>query len=87
MTHQIKITPVHYKEIANERKKFEIRYNDRNYKTGDMVVLKEYLGKENYSGRKIYIKINDIFDISDIIKNYVAFTFKIINIEEEKNDK
>ena len=123
MTHHVKITPIHYEEIASERKNFEIRFDDRNYKIGDIVELKEYLGqktiptcpdrhccsgreyderqgnynpcplnrescleytKELYSGKSIYVKITDIFDISDVIYNHVAFTFKIINIKERK---
>ena len=123
MTQHVKIAPIHYEEIASGRKNFEIRFNDRNYKVGDIVELKEYLGKEKiptcpdryccdggkyneqqgdynpcplgrescleytkdiYSGRSIYVKILDIFDISDVMTNYVAFTFKIINIKERK---
>ncbi len=123
MTHHVKITPIHYEEIASGRKNFEIRFNDRNYKVGDIVELKEYLGKETiptcpdryccdghkyderqgdynpcplgrqscleytkdiYSSKSIYVKITDIFDISDVMNNYVAFTFKIINIKERK---
>ena len=123
MTHHIKIAPKHYKEIASGRKNFEIRFNDHNYKVGDIVELEEYLGqrisptcpdryccdglkyderqgdynpcplgrqscfeytKDIYSGKSIYVKITDIFDISDVMTNYVAFTFKIINIKERK---
>ena len=123
MTHHVKIAPIHYEEIASGRKNFEIRFNDRNYKVGDIVALEEYLGKETiptcpdkhccegrkfderqgnynpcplgrgscleytkdiYSGKSIYVKITDIFDISDVMTNYVAFTFKIINIKERK---
>ena len=40
MTHHVKITPIHYEEIANGRKNFEIRFNDRNYKVGDIIELK-----------------------------------------------
>ncbi|MBQ7340366.1 MAG: DUF3850 domain-containing protein [Clostridia bacterium] len=123
MTHHVKIAPIHYEEIASGRKNFEIRFNDRNYKVGDIVALEEYLGqrisptcpdryccdglkyderqgdynpcplgrqscfeytKDIYSGKSIYVKITDIFDISDVMTNYVAFTFKIINIKERK---
>ncbi len=128
MTHHIKILPIHYEEIKSGRKKFEIRYNDKNYKIGDIVELEEFLGieeipscpdkyscegkkyderqgkynpcplgrkscqnytKEIYSGKRIYVKITDIFDISDIMKEnimdkFIAFTFKIINIKERK---
>ena len=123
MTHHVKITPIHNQEMESGRKNFEIRINDRNYKVGDNVELKEYLGKETiptcpdryccdggnynekqgdynpcpisrescleyikhvYSGKSIYVKITDIFDISDVMPDYVAFTFKIFNIRDRK---
>ena len=124
MTHHVKITPIHYEEIASGRKNFAVRLDiDNNFKIGDIVELQEYLGKTKfpacpdryccegrkfderqgdynpcplnreacleytksiYSGRSIYVKILDIFDISDVIPDYVAFTFKIINIKERK---
>ena len=40
--------------------------------------------KDIYSGKSIYVKITDIFDISDVMTNYVAFTFKVKNIKERK---
>lgn len=127
MTHHKKITPKHYEEITSGRKNFEIRFNfDTDYKIGDIVELKEYLGKEKhsscpdrhcceggtyyerqgdynpcplgrescleytkdiYSGRSIFVKIIDIFDISDVISDYVAWTFKIIKQRGETNGR
>jgi hypothetical protein len=40
--HALKIDPEHYKAIKDNTKNFEIRYNDRNYQTGDQLVLHEY---------------------------------------------
>lgn len=53
----------------------------------DCVLERPYCNSYNreiYSGKSIYVKITDIFDISDVMTNYVAFTFKIINIKERK---
>ena len=44
MTHHVKITPKHFEEILSGRKNFEIRFNDRGYKVGDIVELQEYQG-------------------------------------------
>lgn len=38
-THNLRTTAEDYEEIINERKAFEIRLNDRNYKVGDTVIL------------------------------------------------
>lgn len=48
MTHGVKISPTHFEEVLSGRKKFEIRFNDRNYKIGDVVVLSEYLGVREF---------------------------------------
>lgn len=41
-THELKTWPFYYQDIANGNKKFEIRLNDRDFKIGDMLILKEY---------------------------------------------
>lgn len=41
-THHLKILPQYFNDIRLGTKTFEIRKNDRNYKVGDTLVLKEY---------------------------------------------
>jgi hypothetical protein len=59
MVHELKILPQYFKAVADGSKTFEIRKNDRDYKTGDILVLKEY---ENgaYTGREITKEISYI---------------------------
>lgn len=40
--HELKILPEYYKAQVEGKKNFEIRKNDRDYKVGDKLVLKEY---------------------------------------------
>ena len=77
MIHALKILPEFYQAVIDERKPFEIRKNDRNFQSGDNVVLMEW-ERGKYTGRECVIRIEDIFDISFIAPEYVAFTFKII---------
>lgn len=44
MTHHLKILPEYFEEVIAGKKPFEIRFNDRNFKVGDRVELREYLG-------------------------------------------
>ena len=44
MMHHLKINEKHYEEVLNGGKRFEVRTNDRPFKVGDRVELKEYLG-------------------------------------------
>lgn len=40
--HELKILPKYYKAQIEGKKNFEIRKNDRNYRIGDWIALKEY---------------------------------------------
>lgn len=40
--HELKIWPQYYARVANGSKTFEIRHNDRDYQSGDKVILREW---------------------------------------------
>lgn len=40
--HEVKVLPQFVKPIVTGRKQFEIRYNDRDYRVGDKLILKEW---------------------------------------------
>lgn len=56
--HSLKTVKPHYEDILNLRKTFEIRFNDRKFKVGDILILQEFhLYEKNkqggrYSGRQ-----------------------------------
>ncbi len=41
--HKLKVHPPHWKDIADGAKRVEIRFDDRGYKPGDVLVLREYV--------------------------------------------
>lgn len=52
MTHEIKILPKYFDAVMSGAKNFEIRKNDRDYKVGDTLILKEWdCGK--FTGREL----------------------------------
>ena len=60
VNHELKILPEYYKEVLAGKKKFEIRKNDRNFKTEDTVKLREFKDGK-YTGNYVKAIIDYIF--------------------------
>lgn len=74
-THYLDIQKKYYEDILYNKKQFEIRRNNRNYKIGDILHLKE-IENDNYTGRTINKKIIYISDISIYnVKNILILGF------------
>lgn len=59
MTHELKTLQPFFDDVRKGHKRFEIRKNDRNFKVGDDLCLKEFDGKE-FTGDIWYVHINYI---------------------------
>jgi len=54
MEHELKVWIDYYNDIENGSKKFELRYNDRDFKVGDKLRLREYDNIQNfYTDREV----------------------------------
>lgn len=58
--HELKILPEYFSEVKAGRKNFEIRRNDRDYRVGDILILKEYR-KGKYTGEEVRRKVTYIY--------------------------
>ncbi|MHC5319515.1 DUF3850 domain-containing protein [Listeria kieliensis] len=77
-THELKLLPLYFKEAKNGRKYFEIRKNDRDFQTGDVIILREHDGL-TYSGDKLTGIITFITDFEQ--KNgYVVFGWRSVRL-------
>lgn len=56
MIHEIKILPDYFDAAICGAKRFELRKNDRNYKSGDIVIMCEWDG-DSYTGNEIEVAI------------------------------
>ena len=86
MRHELKLNKIYFEKALNGKKPFEIRYNDRDYKVGDEIVLKEW--DDGYTGREISGKITYILNSAfvGLARGYVAFTYEA-DKKPQKTDK
>ncbi len=69
MTHALKTWPEYYEAIEKGDKLFELRKDDRPFKTGDYVLLQEYdPQKEMYTGKEL--QFNICFILRDLPKSF-----------------
>lgn len=63
MTHELKIQPEYFNAVLMGTKTFEIRKNDRGYKVGDMLILKEWVpDTQKYTGKELARRVTYITD-------------------------
>jgi len=60
-THKLKTLPQYFEEVAANRKPWELRKNDRNFKVHDILILQEYIPEEGYTNRELRVKVIYIF--------------------------
>ncbi len=75
MIHGLKILPKYYEAVATGNKNFEVRKNDRNFKVGDYVYLKEFENRR-YTGRGAFRVITYVLtseEFEGIADGYCVF--------------
>lgn len=61
--HHVKCDSIYFDAIANHKKVWELRYNDRTYEVGDSLHLYKFDRKsQEYSGDVIHTTIELVFD-------------------------
>lgn len=80
MIHKLKTWPKFYASIADGTKTFEYRKNDRNFKVGDHILLREYCPKLlYYTGKMLNFKITFVLtslDMPSIHPDYCIFSIE-----------
>ncbi|ECY4196891.1 DUF3850 domain-containing protein [Salmonella enterica subsp. enterica serovar Ball] len=76
--HTIKIAPKYLDAVITGQKKAELRRNDRNYKVGDVLSLKEWKhGK--YTGREWSAVITHVLPINEVVAGFESWVVLSIN--------
>lgn len=80
MIHHLKTLPEHYDNVLKGFKKFEVRYNDRDYKADDTLILQEYWhGK--YTGRALSARVPYILnDLAYCKENFVIMSIENVTV-------
>lgn len=64
--HELKISPVYFDAVSNGVKDFEIRKNDRDFKVGDTLRLKEY------DRDMVSVRLNEDCSVSSVTGGYTG---------------
>ena len=74
--HELKILPEYFEAIKKDEKNFEVRFNDRNYSKGDVLILREH-DANGYTGRTITAEVTYLLDNPAYCKEgYVIMAIK-----------
>ena len=76
--HELKTLPGYFLALIGDRKTFEVRKKDRDYKVGDVLILKEWNKDKGYTGYATKRKISYILDNPDYCKEgFVILGIKV----------
>lgn len=83
----LKILPEYFEEVAGGFKRAEVRYNDRDFKIGDIYTLCEWDG-EKFTGRGITVRITHVLQgmgFKGLATNWCMFSFVTKEEDEAKS--
>lgn len=80
-THNLKTTSAHFGQLWLGHKTFELRFNDRDFRVGDTLILQEVEDNE-YSGRELTAQVTHMMTCPDLEK-YVIMSLNITEMREE----
>lgn len=88
ITHDVKCSPTYFRQVQGGNKTFELRLNDRDYREGDTIILREFDRgangcKGDYTGDSVIRKIGYVLQgYPGLQQNYC-----IMSLIEVENDK
>lgn len=82
--HDVKIWPAFFHRVLSGAKRFEVRRNDRGYKIGDGMLLREWFEPNgvdlgHYSGREVRVIILDLMEteLMFVMPGYVILSIEV----------
>lgn len=68
MEHKLKTHSDYFSDVKGRIKKFEVRFNDRNFQLGDTLLLQEWNPDTGYTGEELKVKVIYILNNPDYCK-------------------
>lgn len=85
-THELKCWLRYFEAIVHGKKTFDLRYNDRDYRIGDTLILREYDNdKKEYTRRQTRVRVTDTFADFGLISGWIAISIEPL-VKSELND-
>ncbi|WP_369685497.1 DUF3850 domain-containing protein [Klebsiella huaxiensis] len=75
MIHDLKIRPEFFAPAATGKKRAELRYNDRDYQEGDLLLLREWEPGAGYTGQVATVAVIHVDDVGRWLPGYVLLSF------------
>lgn len=75
--HSIKCIPPFFQDVKFGNKGFEIRFDDRDYRVGDVLNLQEYIPDQGYTGCEFEVEVTYILrEFVGLKEGYVAMAIE-----------
>lgn len=80
MIHELKIYPEYFQSVDAGTKKFELRKNDRDFKCGDILLLREYEpDTQSYTGDFLLAEVTYLLDdFPGIEMGYCVMSIRVL---------
>lgn len=81
--HELKTWPEYFHKVRTGEKKFELRKNDRDFHSGDLLLLQEWSYTTGYTGETLLAKItyilnNETTDLPGLLNGYSLLSIEVI---------
>ncbi len=81
MEHELKTVSKLYRDVKARIKKFEVRINDRDFKVGDTLKLREINDNKEYTGDSIVVRVTYLLNINKFVNHDLKDNFVVMSID------
>lgn len=81
--HYLKIAPAYFAAVAEGRKPFEVRKDDRGFQVGDVLVLNEWTPEQGYTGVMMGQRVTYVYrgEAGGLQEGYVVMGLTDVDVE------